>query len=173
MPKQLYIPLPCALARRDLILRELRPRGAIEVKSALSEAGVLTICAVVMPAARWCLYLCGLLAVHSKPYSVDCPLCSYGAITEQEEPLSRKTATCIAVLCIHVCSRHIMSMLTPGSPSRRQVTRAESSNNNHPLQLQQVVGVNWHSLSFGGRAVCLIDCLPICLLCGCLQTWTR
>lgn len=37
MPKQLYIPLPCALARRDMILRQLGPGS--KVAAALSEAG--------------------------------------------------------------------------------------------------------------------------------------
>lgn len=36
MPKQLYIPLPCAEARRQMILRQLGPGGA--VASQLSEA---------------------------------------------------------------------------------------------------------------------------------------
>lgn len=36
MPKQLYIPLPCAAARRNLIDRQVAPGGP--VRAALSEA---------------------------------------------------------------------------------------------------------------------------------------
>ena len=36
MPKQLYIPLPCALARRQMVLRQLGPGGG--VRAELGEA---------------------------------------------------------------------------------------------------------------------------------------
>mgnify|MGYP001807818661 CR=1 FL=1 len=53
MPKQLYIPLPCAVARRDMILRQLGPGS--KVAAALSETG-----AVIPRGMRQALHACNL-----------------------------------------------------------------------------------------------------------------
>ena len=44
LAKQLYIPLPCAAARRDMILKTLNPDGEGKVKHALSEKDLDVIC---------------------------------------------------------------------------------------------------------------------------------
>ena len=44
LAKQLYIPLPCAAARRDMILKTLNPDGDGKVKHALTEKDLDVIC---------------------------------------------------------------------------------------------------------------------------------
>ena len=44
LAKQLYIPLPCAAARRDMILKTLNPDGEGKVKHALTEKDLDVIC---------------------------------------------------------------------------------------------------------------------------------
>jgi SpoVK/Ycf46/Vps4 family AAA+-type ATPase len=44
LAKQLYIPLPCAAARRDMILKTLNPDGEGKVKHALTEKDLDLIC---------------------------------------------------------------------------------------------------------------------------------
>jgi hypothetical protein len=55
MPKQLYIPLPCAAARRAMVLRQLGPGGAVAADLSDADLGKL----VERTAVRLCLFFWG------------------------------------------------------------------------------------------------------------------